>query len=73
VFNGLDIVKAYEHEYAYDLNLKQATAVHQKQLGEQLVVENAPFPDYCKELNQKNTRELEENSKKTPFFNKKTA
>ena len=54
VFGGLDVLKHYEQTYAHDLNMKQATLLHQNQLKERIVVENGQLPDYCAPKEPKN-------------------
>lgn len=71
VFGGLDVLKYYERDYAADLDMKQAAALHQKQLKERLVVENGQLPDYCHPVSEEKREEPKENPPKISSSHKK--
>lgn len=71
VFGGLDVLKHYEKDFAADLNMKQAKALHETQLKERLVVENGELPHYCYEKNEEVSEKPKEKSEKQPLSHKK--
>ncbi len=71
VFGGMDVLNVYRQEYASDLNMNQAEALHRQQLKERLVVENRQSPHYCCENSQEKQEELEEQPEKTSHSQKK--
>ncbi|MBR3844322.1 MAG: DNA-processing protein DprA, partial [Clostridia bacterium] len=62
VFGGLDVLKTYERDYYYDLDMNQAQALHEQHLAQWLIVDHEAYPSYSlseEEQSQEKNREIQ--------------